>query len=130
MRTDAVVSTPEGSLQIAVWLHVIFNIFEAIAWFVSAVVVFARCKRTRESGIVLLGTDRRVAKVAGVAFVLFGASDVWELFTGTWYRPLSLLLLNIACASVLSACLGYMIVRRRTGRGAKPGERGSDAERR
>ena len=44
------------------------------------------------------------ALVAAIAFFAFGISDIIEARTGSWWKPPSLLALNIGCLLVLIAC--------------------------
>ena len=97
------------SLDVARWIHAGFNAVEALVWITAAVYVGRKAMK-------LPTRDQRVAVVASVFFVLFGISDVWEIFTGTWFRPLGLLILKIVCAAVLLACLGYYSRRRKRSR--------------
>lgn len=74
--------------------HNLYNAVEAGLWWVVA-------------GILLLRRTPRPAWGwrAGLCGVLavFGASDVWELFTGAWWRPWPLAALKFACGG--AGCL-------------------------
>lgn len=94
-------------MEVARWFHLSFNVVEALIWLSAAAFVGRRVPR-------LSGRPRRVAVVAVVAFVAFAASDVWELRTGTWFRPAQLMVLNIACVAVLAACGVYYARRRKS----------------
>jgi hypothetical protein len=65
-----------------------FNVVEASAWFIFAVLVFRRWRRFRKS---------RIELWYGVAFVLFGISDVVETWALTswllWWKAANLLVL-------------------------------------
>lgn len=97
------------ALELARWVHVSFNSVEVLVWWSAAVYVGVKSRR-------LCGADRRVAAAATVFFVAFGVSDVWEIFTGTWFRPFGLLALKTVCAAVFVACLGYYRQSRRKGK--------------
>ena len=68
----------------------IFNAAEAAFWFALAVLTAALGQRTR--GFTL---HRQLALM--VLLALFGLSDIWEIFTGGWWRPLPLLALKATC---------------------------------
>ncbi len=80
--------------------HVAFNAAEAVIWEIAAVVVFLRRRQ-------LVGSARLVAAVASVALVVFGVTDVWEIWTGSWRTPVALLALNVACVATLVSCLVF-----------------------
>ena len=74
----------------------LFNSVEAVFWITIGMMVWMR---TRVSV-----RFQRLGRKASIWFVLFGISDIFEVFTGAWYRPLSLLLLKAACIVALIAC--------------------------
>lgn len=74
----------------------IFNSLEALFWIVTGAVVAYRSRNDRR--------DLRIGSVAALWFLLFGISDVWEVFTGAWWRPWPLLLLKGICVTGLITC--------------------------
>jgi hypothetical protein len=74
----------------------IFNSGEAVFWMIAGVVVFRSSRLSPEY--------RRLGLIASVWFVLFGISDIFEVFTGAWYRPLSLLAFKATCVTALITC--------------------------
>jgi len=75
----------------------LFNSVEAGWWFLMAVLVLAAGRRFR-------GTTFRLRLVLALFFALFGLSDVIEVQTGAWWRPLGLLILKGVCVAGLLAC--------------------------
>lgn len=74
----------------------VFNLIEAIWWFLVAGFIAA--------GRVPSLRDYPWAKLALVAgFGLFGISDLIEIATGAWWRPVELLLLKAACIATFIA---------------------------
>ena len=59
----------------------IFNSVEAIWWMLVGVFVFVKAQSAVPS-------RRRLGVASAVWFVLFGVSDVAEVLTGAWWRPL------------------------------------------
>ena len=82
----------------------IFNSFEAVFWIVTGGIVWRQTRAT--SGV------RQLGGWAAFWFVLFGISDIFEVFTGAWYRPLALLVFKGVCLTALVAC-GVMARKRR-----------------
>ena len=78
-------------------VETIFNGFEAILWLAFAVVVAVRFHHAPRR-------VRRTARIMAALFVLFAVSDVIEMQTGAWWRPLGLLLLKAACLVGLTWC--------------------------
>lgn len=68
----------------------IFNGCEAAFWFLLALFVVIRC-RSASTGV------QRWSRITAVWLILFGISDVFEIFTGAWWRPQALLVLKGAC---------------------------------
>jgi hypothetical protein len=82
------------------------NAVEAGYWIVVGVTVYVRSRRETS-------TVRTVASVAAGGLVLFGVSDVIEIFTGAWYKPVGLLVFKAVCVTTLVACyVRYRRVRR------------------
>lgn len=88
----------------------LFNGFEAAFWFGLAGFVFWRFGRAGSP-------MRRLALQATGWLLLFGVSDVIEVFTGAWWRPLGLLILKGACLCGLFYC-GWRAIQRRRNRDA------------
>jgi hypothetical protein len=86
----------------------LFNYLEAVLWFLISASIFIGAFRAGRSA-----AGFPVLLVAGVAFLAFGVSDIIEVRTGAWWRPLWLLALKAACVVVLAGCyLRYRAVRR------------------
>lgn len=84
----------------------IINDVEAVFWFIIGLVFLAR-------GMMATVTYRRYCLIVGVAFMLFGVSDVVEAHTGAWWRPWWLLGWKASCLFVLVFILvGYVRSRR------------------
>jgi hypothetical protein len=87
--------------ELAVLALQIFNALEAAFWLVLAALTAALGKRTRGF------TPRR--QFALVVFLFgFGISDIIEVFTGAWWRPLSLLALKAVCLVGLCVTAGMI----------------------
>jgi len=78
-------------------VETIFNGCEAALWMAFAVVVVLRFRTAAPSA-------RRVAGTMALFFVLFGISDLIEMQTGAWWRPLGLLIFKGACLTGLIWC--------------------------
>ena len=74
----------------------IFNSLEACFWISVAAIVFN--KSFRDSRFARLGT------ITSGWFALFGISDIFEVFTGAWWRPWPLLALKATCVTALVIC--------------------------
>jgi heme A synthase len=85
---------PSGNKALVMNFHGWGNSIEAVFWVVVGVIVF--CRSRRESPA--------VRTVACAAFVLFGVSDVIEIFTAAWYKPVGLLVFKAVCLTTLVAC--------------------------
>jgi hypothetical protein len=85
-------------------MHAAFNAIEAGVWSLIASVIAWRSWRAT-------GRTRVVGATAAVAFAAFAVSDLIEIQTGAWYRPLWLLAWKAATVVVLAAC--YIVARRR-----------------
>ena len=76
-----------------------FNLFEAAAWFVFAILVFRRWLRYRRS---------RTEIAYMIAFLLFGVSDVIEAWRLTswllWWKALNLIILFLLRRSIIRRC--------------------------
>lgn len=91
----------------------IFNWFEAALWTVMSVLVFTIGARRARAG---RSRHQRLHLVAAPTLVLFGISDVIEVYTGAWWSPWWLLLMKGSCLAVLAGC-GLVLLRARGGRG-------------
>jgi hypothetical protein len=78
----------------------IFNLIEALLWAGVAAGVLIFSKR-------LADRRRRIAYVAAAAFLLFGVSDLVEIYTGAWWKPVWLLLWKAGCIAGLLTCLTW-----------------------
>lgn len=76
------------------------NAVEAAYWVVVGIVVYVRSRRETPA-------VRTVSSVACGGFVLFGVSDVIEIFTGAWYKPVGLLVFKAVCLTTLVACYAW-----------------------
>ncbi len=79
-------------------MHAIFNYCEAVFWVVvSLVVLIAAAKSSRKV--------KRIAYIAVPTLVLFGVSDIIEVYTGAWWKPFWLLLWKGICIAILVICV-------------------------
>lgn len=74
----------------------IFNSFEAIFWIAIGIVVFRKSWQSHRR--------HRLGVTAAVWFVLFGISDIFEVFSGAWWRPWPLLAYKAICVTALVTC--------------------------
>ena len=74
----------------------IFNSFEAVFWISVGSVVWTKSQQT--------GRHRQLGRIATLWFILFGISDIFEVFSGAWWRPWPLLVLKAACVIALVTC--------------------------
>ncbi len=74
------------------------NLVEAGLWAAVACVCLVQACRVR-------GRLRRVFAGLSIAFLAFGASDVVEAHTGTWWRPVWLLVWKGMCLTAIG--LGF-----------------------
>lgn len=74
-----------------------FNGVEAAWWFLMAVVVRFYWRSCR-------GLTPRVRDALVVLLAAFGISDLIEIQTGAWWRPMGLLLLKAVCLIGLLTC--------------------------
>jgi hypothetical protein len=95
--------------------HTVFNYVEAGVWAAAGIYVLLR-SRGRNRAL------RRLAAAASIAFFAFGASDLVEVRTGTWYEPWWLLVWKAACVVVLLSCLAVHRRLRRCGPRGQSGE--------
>ncbi|UCF32590.1 MAG: hypothetical protein JSV78_09680 [Phycisphaerales bacterium] len=82
------------------------NYVEAALWAIIGLEFLRRtCKRTTQS--------RHLTLFVAVAFILFGLSDVVEVYTGAWWRPWWLLIWKGAClVSFVLLLVAYRTQRR------------------
>jgi hypothetical protein len=85
-------------------LVTVFNGCEAFLWSVLAVVIAVRF---RKSAVGL----RRLSWMTAALLVAFAASDVIEMQTGAWWRPVGLLVLKGVCLAGLTCC--FVAINRR-----------------
>jgi len=84
-----------------------FNFFEAILWFLIAG-MFLLFGGKREKFAI---TRRKTCLFLSVMFTLFGISDLIEIHTGAWWRPVWLLLLKGIC--LIGITFGFVCVCRK-----------------
>lgn len=82
----------------------IFNSLEAIFWMTVGVIVFWKSRT--------IGHEARMGIITAVWFFLFGISDIFEAFTGAWWRPWPLMAMKGTCILALLIC--GIIYRRNT----------------
>ena len=85
----------------------IFNAFEALFWMGVGLNTFRNSRFNSRHA--------RLGTIASVWFVLFGISDVVEVFTGAWWRPWPLLFLKASSITALVTC--GIVYRQRSRRG-------------
>lgn len=83
----------------------LFNGFEAGFWLLLAVAAAVAGQRT--NGFTPLRQWTLVILLAG-----FGISDVWEIYSGVWWKPPALLLLKAVCLSGLIFTAGAIYLTR------------------
>ncbi len=86
-------------------IFTIFNTVEAVLWFFMALYIFYQLLKEGRKGKYF-----KILAVAGTTFIAFGLSDLIELQTGAWWRPLGLLVLKAGCLCVFFLC--YLAYRR------------------
>ena len=86
----------------------VFNGLEAVLWSVLAVVIAVRFRKS-DAGL------RRLSWTTAALLVAFAVSDVIEMQTGAWWRPVGLLVLKGVCLAGLTGCFVAMILRVRRG---------------
>lgn len=74
----------------------VFNSLEAVFWIVVGLAVWWKSR--------LSFRYHKIGLVATFWFILFGISDIFEVFTGAWYRPVSLLIFKAICLVALVTC--------------------------
>jgi hypothetical protein len=97
--------------EVAKTTHVFFNYGEAAVWGIAGIYVFWRSRKQHSAARIL-------GRVASMAFLAFGVSDLIETRTGTWYDPWWLFAWKAICVLILLSCLG--VYARHTRRGATP----------
>ena len=69
-----------------------FNFYEAILWFIIGISLLATA---------LLDKSKNLYKtnliISAILFFAFGVSDLIEMQTGAWWKPIGLLILKGAC---------------------------------
>ena len=84
----------------------VFNSVEAAWWILVAAVIALGGHRLR-------GMMPRIQGALVLGFAAFGVSDVIEVYTGAWWRPVSLLILKAACLVVLAVSIYHLLKNRR-----------------
>lgn len=62
------------------------------------------------SKLKLLGDNRKLLSIAGINFLIFGLTDVYEMRSGAWWDPVWLLVVKVFCISVFFTL--YLIYRK------------------
>jgi hypothetical protein len=75
----------------------IVNAIEVVWWPLCGIVVLRK-------SIGASPVWRRLGLVAGICLILFGGSDVVELYTKAWWRPWWLFVWKALCITTLVAC--------------------------
>ena len=84
----------------------VLNSLEAVFWMTIGVIVWMNSRTSIQ--------HRKLGRFAAVWFVLFGISDIFEVYSGAWWRPWPLLVLKASCLVMLIACgLVYRLSSRR-----------------
>jgi peptidoglycan/LPS O-acetylase OafA/YrhL len=96
------------TLEIGETAHRAFNYAEAALWAAVGVGLLWRPGAGRRG-------DPWLGRLAGAIFLAFGASDVVETTTGSWYDPPWLFWWKAACVACLLACLVLHALRTRKG---------------
>jgi hypothetical protein len=82
----------------------IFNGCEAALWFAMAIAVMLRYRRAAVGA-------RRIAHRTATFLALFAVSDLIEMQTGAWWRPIGLLILKAVCVIGLVGGFGLLLRR-------------------
>jgi len=83
----------------------IFNAVEASWWFLCSALTAGMGHRVR-------GLTPRLRAALSLLLLGFALSDLFEISTGAWWRPLGLLIVNVGCVVGISAT-GMMVLRNR-----------------
>jgi hypothetical protein len=76
------------------------NYIEASLWACIGLVFLVQSLRTP-------GPKRRPSLIAGLTFLVFGASDIVETTTGAWWRPWWLFMWKSVCVAIFLLLLAY-----------------------
>lgn len=77
--------------------HIVFNFCESILWISFGCTMFVV---TVKSAL----KRPKVLYVAAITFVVFGISDIIEIYTGAWWQPLWLLIMKVSCIVSFIVC--------------------------
>jgi hypothetical protein len=83
-------------------VETVFNGCEAVFWLALAVIIAVRFRKST-------GGLRRLSWMTTVLLVAFAVSDVIEMKTGAWWRPVGLLILKGVCLMGLVVCFIAMV---------------------
>lgn len=84
----------------------VFNAVEAVWWMVLAIIV--------AGGRIPVLVGHSIERIVLViAFFLFGVSDVIEIQTGAWWRPMGLLVLKAMCIVSFIVCVVAIAIKRK-----------------
>lgn len=84
----------------------IFNAFEAVFWMALGIFVAIAGHRIR-------GIDTRRRVLAALFLVAFGVSDIIEIQTGAFWRPLGLLVFKGVCLTGIVVCGARILLARK-----------------
>ena len=86
-------------------MFVVFNILEAIFWFVLGLLIYMKTKEERYYSLKIM---------TSTTLIVFGVTDLIEVKTGGWDRPIGLLVLNSICVLSLIGCfVKYKSIKRK-----------------
>ena len=91
-----------------------FNAIEA-AWWIALAILIAM----KDLGVTALRGWPRAVLV--IALMMFGVSDIIEIWTGAWWRPASLMLFKIVC--IVAFIIAVVAITTRARRGRKTNEK-------
>lgn len=58
-----------------------FNLIEAVVWIIIGVVVFSALNKPA------FEKSKKEVFIGGVLFIFFGISDIFEIYSGAWWKP-------------------------------------------
>ena len=69
--------------------YALFNYLEAGVWFLFSLIFIIKSRQDR--------FNKKIFTALGVTLFLFGISDIIEVQTGAWWKPVGLFLLKAGC---------------------------------
>lgn len=86
-----------------------FNFYEALFWYFIGVALLATALLDKSKSL-----HRTNLIISSLLFFTFGVSDLIEMRTGAWWRPLGLLLLKGGCVIGFLFCfVRYLKIKKR-----------------